>query len=449
MVTLGVDAHKRIHVGVALDEAGREIAQWRGQNSSVGWQDLLEWALGLDAGPRQWGIEGAWNYGRGLAQHLVEAGETVFEVNSRWTAAGRRRARQTAKTDRLDARAVAHWVRQEAPRLPQVRADDETAVLDLLTSEREAVLGEATRLRNQLHALLMQLDPEYHRQLRNLDSLEALAALESYRPRTPGALADERAAAVRRMAQRLRLALGHAAELAPRIRGLTIQAGFTPLTEIFGVGLVMAGTLAGILGPGCRFATDAELAAYAGVAPVETSSAGLVRHRLNRGGNRRLNSLLHMIAVTQLRSWAPARIFTSAGGPLKGRRGEKGRGLSNVSLFGPFGTPGSAASSSEWQVRKHSPPPDFRSQKKTDQPTKAGRPISPDKPMVPPICGLGVPLDIGASDRRRCRAPLATVNARGASRAARCGRRSPADSRRLAASTPYRVPPRPACSPRR
>ncbi len=318
MVTLGVDAHKRIHVAVALDEAGREIAQWRGQNSAVGWQGLLEWAIGLECGRRQWGIEGAWNYGRGLAQHLVEAGETVYEVNSRWTAAGRRRARQTAKTDRLDARAVAHCVRQEAPGLPRVGADDETAVLDLLTSERAAVLNEATRLRNQLHALLMQLDPEYHQRLRNLDSPEGLAALESYQPPTPGALAEERAAAVRRMAQRLRLALGQTAELTQRIRGLTIQAGFTPLTEIFGVGLVMAGTLAGILGPGCRFATDAELAAYAGVAPIETSSAGLVRHRLNRGGNRRLNSLLHMIAITQLRSWTPAQIYV-------GRRSTEGK----------------------------------------------------------------------------------------------------------------------------
>jgi len=48
-----------------------------------------------------------------------------------------------------------------------------------------------------------------------------------------------------------------------------------------------------------RFATDAQLAAYAGVAPLGASSAGLVRHRLNRGGNRRLNSMLYRIVLTQ------------------------------------------------------------------------------------------------------------------------------------------------------
>src|SRR6266545_5205915 len=143
MVTLGVDAHKRIHVAVALDEAGREIAQWRGQNSAVGWQGLLEWAIGLECGRRQWGIEGAWNYGRGLAQHLVEAGETVYEVNARWTAEGRRRARRPGKTDPLDARALALFVRQEAPNLPpRVTTDDATAILDLRTSQRVTRRGD-------------------------------------------------------------------------------------------------------------------------------------------------------------------------------------------------------------------------------------------------------------------------------------------------------------------
>jgi transposase len=76
-----------------------------------------------------------------------------------------------------------------------------------------------------------------------------------------------------------------------------------------GIDLLTAGTLAGILGPGHRFATEAQLAAYAGVAPLETSSAGYVRHRLNRGGNRRLNATLYMIAITQARHSEQARAY--------------------------------------------------------------------------------------------------------------------------------------------
>jgi transposase len=213
------------------------------------------------------------------------------------------------KTDRHDAQAVARCVRQEAPELPRVAADDITAELDLLTCQREELKIETTRLANQLHALLLQIDAEYKAHLPSLGSEAGLVALEAYQSSTAGSLAEARAAGVRRLAQRLRLARDQAKELAKQVKALTATAGFTPLTEINGVGLLIAGTLAGILGPGCRFASDAQLAAYAGVAPLEASSAGAVRHRLNRGGNRRLNALLHMVAITQLRSWPPARDY--------------------------------------------------------------------------------------------------------------------------------------------
>lgn len=308
MITLGVDAHKKIHVAIAVDEGGREVGHWQGANTPAGWQRGLSWAANLGE-PRHWGIEGAWNYGRGLAQTLVAAGEIVYEVNPRWTASGRRRARQPDKTDRRDAQAVARCVRQEAPGLPRVAADDVTAELDLLTSQREELKIETTRLANQLHALLLQTDPEYKIHLPTLGSKAGLAALEAYQSPTLGSLAEARAAGVRRLAQRLRLARDQAKELGKQVEQLTAAAGFTPLTEVNGIGLLIAGTLAGILGPGCRFISDAQLAAYAGVAPLEASSAGMIRHRLNRGGNRRLNALLHMIAITQLRSWPPARDY--------------------------------------------------------------------------------------------------------------------------------------------
>lgn len=111
--------------------------------------------------PHQVGIEGAWNYGRGLSQYLVENGVSVFEVNSRWTALGRRGARKTDKSDRLDARAVAMFVRQEGAKLTPIALDDETAILELLCTEREDAVVESTRLRNKLHALLLEIDPGY------------------------------------------------------------------------------------------------------------------------------------------------------------------------------------------------------------------------------------------------------------------------------------------------
>jgi transposase len=319
MLTIGVDAHKRVHEAVALDDAGRERGRRRVPNSAAGWRELQAWAAGLGV-PRQWGVEGAWGYGRGLAQHLVGSEETVFEVSPRWTAAGRKSARRPGKSDALDALAVALLVRREAATLPVVNAEDETAVLDLLTTERDAAVAEGTRLRNQLHALLLQLDPEYRAHLPALDTKAGLAAVAAYTTASPRPLDQERAAAVRRLAQRLRLAVDQAADLAQQI-GARVQGGFLALTQLCGVSLLTAGALVGILGPGRRFRTEAQLAAYAGVAPLEASSAGRVRHRLNRGGHRRLNALLYRIALTQARSSPAAQAYLArreAGG--KSRR---------------------------------------------------------------------------------------------------------------------------------
>ncbi len=268
---------------------------------------MSRWAAGLP-GPRVWGIEGAWGYGRGLAQQLVAEGATVYEVNSRWTALGRRSARKPGKSDRLDARAVALFVRQEAADLPTVHAEDKTAVLDLLTTEREAVLAESTRLRNQIHAHLFQVEPEYRARFRSLRSRAALDALETYAPSGTGMVAEQRAAAVRRLAKRLRLALSQVDELTREIRAHAAE-DFAPLTRLCGVNLLTAGALAGILGPGRRFSSDAQLSAYAGVAPLEASSAGMVRHRLNRGGNRRLNAVFYYIALTQAHHLPHAKAY--------------------------------------------------------------------------------------------------------------------------------------------
>jgi transposase len=84
---------------------------------------------------------------------------------------------------------------------------------------------------------------------------------------------------------------------------------FAPLASICGSELLTAAALAGILGPGRRFATAAQLAAYAGVAPQETSSAERVHHRLNRGGNRRLNAIRYRIALTQTRASPQAQAY--------------------------------------------------------------------------------------------------------------------------------------------
>ena len=85
-----------------------------------------------------------------------------------------------------------------------------------------------------------------------------------------------------------------------RITDEVIASG-SSITEIFGVGPIIAAMLIGYTGDIARFPTAGHYAAYNGTAPVEFSSSGRTVHRLSRRGNRTLNHAIHMIAVTQIR----------------------------------------------------------------------------------------------------------------------------------------------------
>ena len=89
-----------------------------------------------------------------------------------------------------------------------------------------------------------------------------------------------------------------------------VVAAKTSLTELFGVGPVVAAMLMGYTGDVRRFPTRHHYAAYNGTAPIEVSSGGRVVHRLSRRGNRQLNHAIHIAAVTQIRfSHSEGRVF--------------------------------------------------------------------------------------------------------------------------------------------
>ncbi len=75
----------------------------------------------------------------------------------------------------------------------------------------------------------------------------------------------------------------------------------TTVTDVYGVGPVVAAFLIGYTGDIGRFASANHYAAYNGTAPIEVSSGGKKRHRLSMRGNRKLNHAIHMAAVTQIR----------------------------------------------------------------------------------------------------------------------------------------------------
>ena len=243
MLTIGIDAHKRVHAAVAIDATGQERAHWRGGTTPADWQALQRWAATLHP-QRRWGIEGSGQYGHGLAQHLVAAGEPVVEVNPRLTVGMRRGSRARGKSDRLDTLAVARVVAQEGAALPAVMPDDASAVLAELTADRESATAEATRLRNQLHQVLHQLAPSSWPDLTDADAVARLVT--DPLPAGDG-LAAAQVMRVRHLAARLELALRQATETAQAIIALN-HPHLAPLRTICGVADLTAGMLAAHLG---------------------------------------------------------------------------------------------------------------------------------------------------------------------------------------------------------
>jgi transposase len=82
---------------------------------------------------------------------------------------------------------------------------------------------------------------------------------------------------------------------------LAVRASGTSLTDVYGIGPVLASALIGYTGDVTRFKSRDQFAAYNGTAPVEVSSGGRVTHRLSRRGNRQLNHAIHMVAICQIR----------------------------------------------------------------------------------------------------------------------------------------------------
>jgi transposase len=301
-VFVGMDSHKDTLAVSGVDATGRQQQTQVFPNPGQGHRRLLGW-LQAQPGVVRVGIEGAGGYGRAVAIHLVQAGLVVVEVTPSLTVRERRRLRQRGKADPTDALAIARVTAREHD-LPAVRGQDLTEDLKLLVDYREQLLGERTRIANRVHADLVALQPGYQHQLPELRSQRAAGLVRRL-------LADQ----VGVRAELVRCRLDQLDRLDAEIRALKrrigdlVQATGTSLVQVHGVGPLVAARILGEVGDVRRFADRHKFAAANGTAPIPASSGRVQRHRLNRGGNRRLNRALYVVAITQARSDHPGRAY--------------------------------------------------------------------------------------------------------------------------------------------
>ncbi len=297
-VVLGVDTHLDLHVAVALDQLGRRLGELTVPTTTRGYESLLRWAEGF--GPVGCvGIEGTSSYGAGLARHLKAAGIVAMEVER----PKRRHLRRNGKSDPKDAeRAARAILAGEAAGVPK-SGDGKVEMIRALRSARRSAVKARVGATNLLKAMLVTAPEALRRRLRGLPTKELVAVAARFRP--GGDLDDVEAAtrfALRSVARRHEVLSEEIAELDARLERLVAEAS-PGLVRLPGIGTNHAATLLVLAGDNPeRLKSEASFASLCGVSPIEASSGKVVRHRLNRGGNRDANRSLHMICVVRMGS---------------------------------------------------------------------------------------------------------------------------------------------------
>jgi transposase len=235
---------------------------------------------------------------------LLAAGERVLRVPPKLMASQRKTVRSFGKSDAIDALAVARAGLRE-PDLPEARPAGPERELGLLADHRDDLVQEGTRYQRRLRWHLHELDPDLAPALRgaakdrNLDRISRrLARMEQ----------TAQVRICRELVRRIRELARRVAELTRELARL-VRAQNTRLLELPGCGVVTAARILAEVAGIERFASEARLASYAGVAPLDASSGRQQRHRLNRAGNRQLNRALYTIALTQIRIHPPAKAY--------------------------------------------------------------------------------------------------------------------------------------------
>ena len=295
MVVVGADVHKRSHTFVAVDEAGRKLGELTVKAEAKGHDKVVRWAQAEFGAEVLWAIEDCRHLSARLEIDLLDAGQRVVRVPPKMMAEHRRVARTRGKSDPIDALAVARAAQRE-PDLPVASHDEASRELKLLVDHRDDLVkqrtGDVNRFRWHLHRIDPTVDPA-PKSLNRAVKRDELVAFLADQEGIDARLARELLTDIEALTHRIN-------DLEKEIAALVTEQA-PALLELPGCGALGAAKIVGETAGIDRFADEAKFAMHAGVAPIPVwSGSTRGRVRLNRAGNRQLNTALHRIALTQI-----------------------------------------------------------------------------------------------------------------------------------------------------
>lgn len=301
-VVIGVDPHKLSATIEVIDHHEALLGSGRFTTDQAGYAAMRKYAKTWPG--RIWAVEGANGVGRPLAQRLLEDGERVVDVPAKLAA--RVRLFDTGhnrKTDARDAHSIA-VVAVRTKTLRVLRVDGDLEALRMLTDRREALTRRRVQTVDRLQALLAELLPGQAK--RDITAGQAKGMLATVRPRDVAGKTRRRIA-VEELTELIAVE-AKIKKATAELRTIVLARG-SRLMDIHGVGPVVAARILADVGDVTRFADRNRFASWTGTAPLDASSGEQNRHRLSRAGNRRMNHMIHIAAVTQLRLDTEGRAY--------------------------------------------------------------------------------------------------------------------------------------------
>ena len=297
---VGVDTHARKHVYTILTAATGVVIDTNDfPTTTAGINRAMAWVARRTEADADtlWVIEGAASYGAILTGTVASHGYPVAE-------APRMDAKNhygVGKSDALDAHRIAVAalpIPIEKLRRPRLN-DGVRQAIQILVTARNSMTKDRTRSVNALTAVLRSNDL-------GLDARKSLSKTQVVEVSKWRTRKEELSLSIAR-AEAIRLAK-HVLELDEQLTKneqqldeLVRVSEAAPLLQETGFKAISAAKCLAAWSHHGRVRTEAEFASLAGVNPIPASSGNTVRYRLNRGGDRALNSALHMVAVTKMR----------------------------------------------------------------------------------------------------------------------------------------------------
>lgn len=304
----GIDPHRDSFTIGVIDANGVEIDHATYQMTGAAIAASLEWLTTHGVG--RVGIEGTASWGVHVAVACVAAGFDTREVPPQRSAA-QRRARRADKTDYDDAVAAARATLAD-PDLGSPRClelfDPIVDEIDAVLTHRRILVTTRTLAIQQVSAQIAKLPIEIRDRIDLECSIEnrlnQITELDWDLDTVPPAVAY-RLSWLQQFAETDRDTRRQIRQLEARIDDL-LDGHHTTLRDEPGIGTIGAATLLCEIGDPTRFATESKFARWCGTGAIAVSTgegAGQpLRHRLDTGGNRRINSVIHVASVTQGRA---------------------------------------------------------------------------------------------------------------------------------------------------